>query len=136
MLKPDETRGWWTGYAGPLVIHAAKHKTLAGRDYNPELTLNLGLDWFDSLPYGSLIGVVDMGPAWLALHLAGTRDPEQRMWGDYRSRGDDGKRRYAFPFACQRLFSTPVPWGGRQGFFEVPGEIIVQALARKEGPCQ
>lgn len=116
MVKPDETRGWFTNVREPVAIHAAKHDDRRiQEEYGPSLAA-LGLKW-SSLPFGAIIGsveIVDCLPAWKL-----EREPWQKFWGDYRQFGDDGKERFAFVLRNPIKFTEPIPWKGKQGFFEV-----------------
>ena len=129
-LKPYETRGWKTDYRGPLAIHAAK-KVFTYKDYPipyyQEVCLRLKRAGFPfyALDYGKVLCVVDLVDCVPTGKLRG-RIGDCEFWGDFRDKGDDGKDRYAFKLenvllipALKRPAVT-----GRQGFFNVPDNII------------
>jgi hypothetical protein len=129
-LKPDETRCWPTALRGPIAIHAAAKVTRPDVDYDPKLDEILaqftGRRTAD-LPRGALLGWMELNQCRPAVEVARHRSTAQQLWGDYRERGDDGKRRYAWVFGDTRiLLPCPIPWKGMQGLFEVPSSLFPQ----------
>ena len=124
MVKPDETRCWWTSVRGRIAIHAAKHQ-LKGDDrhHYGSMLLPLGLRWHE-LPYGCIIGTVELAHCISAKVIAKNREDWQLVWGDYRDVGDDGKERFAFVLRNPIRLPRPVPWKGSQGFFVVPDSLF------------
>ncbi len=140
-LKPIETRHWKTGYRGPLAIHAAKNKTGDLVDFfndkrlRPENAASLfkaGLNTFDDLPLGAIIGTVDLvdcvptAPACDAvIPLALTNSARfakfchPGMWPTVEQWGDFSPGRFGHCFANIRKFDEPIPYKGAQGFFNV-----------------
>lgn len=122
-IKPDETRGWPTKVRGRVAIHASKRDDREIRN-NYELRLApYGLRW-SRLAFGSVLGTVEIVDCVAAHEVAVKREDWQLIWGDYRIFGDDGKRRFAFVLRDPVKFKAPVPWTGRQGFFNIPDEVI------------
>lgn len=118
-LKPDETRPWRTGIRGPIAIHASRRK-MSHEDacfYGPFLRC-VGLNWL-FLPLGVILGTVEIADCRPAEVVALERTETQRFWGDYRAIGDDAKKRYAIELRNPIKFTEPIPWRGRQKFFEV-----------------
>lgn len=118
-LKPDETRPWKTNIRGTIAIHAAK-KTLPleeSRRYWMQLNA-LGLS-YGTLPFGAIIGTVELVDCRPTLDAVKMRKEWQLFWGDYRDVGDDGKSRWAWELRNPVRFTKPIPCVGRQGFFEV-----------------
>lgn len=124
-VKPDETRGWSTHYRGPLAIHAAKYvmTSPSKRQYETALAW-FGLRW-DQLPFGCIVGVVELVDCRPAPDVARERTEWQRFWGDYREIGDDGKKRYALTFKNPVKLKVPLPYKGKQGFLEVPDHLLL-----------
>jgi hypothetical protein len=139
-LKPYETRGWKTDYRGPLAIHAAK-KPFRYQDYPidyyHEVDKRLKAAGFPlyALDYGKVLCVLDYGKVLCVVDLVDCvptgqlrgRIGDCEFWGDFRDKGDDGKDRYAFKLENVRLIPAlkrPAVTG-RQGFFNVPDELIV-----------
>lgn len=134
--KRIETRGWETSYRGPLAIHAAKkwdgelRETLRRPIFRGALHEVLGwhqLRVLDShklvnvLPHGMVLCVVDLVncvPIERAI-AAGISLPEYQ-YGNY------APGRYAWKLENVRPL-TPFEFKGRQGFFEVPDEMVAAA---------
>jgi activating signal cointegrator 1 len=114
-LKPDETRHWPTKVRGRIAIHAAKRRMDA--EARLRSTLLIGSMNLNDMPFGCLIGTVEI--MYCVKTETVRRPPWQEAWGNY----DAG--RYAFVLAGPQLFETPIPYIGRQGFFNVPDELIV-----------
>lgn len=122
-MKIDETRHWPTNVRGLIGIHAAK--SLEGlRGFEPSelpdtltvpgvpLTAVIG----GKMPLGAIIGTVRIATCWRTEIVSSLRSDVQLSWGDY----DEG--RFAFELVDPVLFSEPIPYRGRQGFFnaEIP----------------
>ncbi len=116
-LKRNETRSWATSYRGWLVVHAAKRWTREQRDLLETLPLAdlLRMDDRD-LPLGAIVGKVYLKGSWptdrfFPNHIEGA-------WGDY-SHG-----RYVWPASEHVEFTDPIPFRGRQRFFDVPDSLL------------
>lgn len=134
--KIHETRGWFTAYRGPLAVHAAQRK-FTKREYE-EMAPNLrriveaefGGHWAQDLPYGAIIGVVDL------IRCLNTSDVFDTFWfsrdttapDDYCC-GDFDPSRYAWRRGAFRLLDSPIPYKGQQGFFDVPDALLERAAA-------
>ena len=123
-LKPDETRSWqlplWA-VDTIIAIHAAKRDTTAERWIWDEIAdtsdleafRNVGVNNYAGLPRGCIIGTVVFEPSIrLDSMIRRCRTPAQMEWGDY----SDG--RFAWPVKKAVLFPEPIPYIGRQGFFD------------------
>lgn len=112
-IKTVENRPWPTSYTGKLLIHAGKTMWPYGipgeivRDYlQPQLP-------FDRLPFGTIIGAVDMvdcqsyGP-----HLAG--------W--------DASGPWCWMFENAEQFEHPFPCRGKQGLWYLSDEVVREML--------
>lgn len=118
-VKADETRGWSTNVRGTIAVHAAKHKLKPIHQATYEMVMrSLGMVWSE-LPFGCIVGTVEIVNCRPAEEVARERKDWQRFWGDYRAVGDDGKKRYAFELRNPLRLTSPIPCIGRQGFFEV-----------------
>lgn len=130
--KRHETRHWSTDYKGWLAVHAAKRFE---KDHPPELATLLriafGREWYRTLPCGALVGMVEM----IACHRTeDVWDHAQGLIGNEAGRARDDllcgnyeKGRFAWERGEMKLFSTPIPYVGRQGFFTVPDDVIARA---------
>lgn len=124
--KLHETRHWYWGYRGPLLIHAAKTRNA---DVKAALSDPMVQEAFrrhnfpiSGLAFGALIG---------KLEIAGCRRTENSLGigeGD-KTFGNWDPGRYAIHGARPKLWAESVPWIGRQGPFDVPDEVLAAAGA-------
>lgn len=137
-FKPYETRSWkpWQHLVGERIwIHAGKstadldeltdylHYAKAGGDSDPVweeyrgALREMGFTHLNELPRGCLLGTA---------RLVGYSPTEQlESPGVF---GNFGPNRYAWHFAEHQLLDTPIPFAGKQGFFDVPEEFKVRFL--------
>jgi hypothetical protein len=126
-LKRYETRGFSTDYRGPLAIHAAK-KLFNYKDYPLDYYQEVGRRFKEvdfplfALDYGKVICVVDLVDCTATANLRG-RIGNYEFWGDFRDKGEDGKRRYAFKLENVRVIPAHKRPSvtGRQKWFDVQG---------------
>lgn len=154
-IKYFETRGYPfpRSLRGQTVaVHAAKKRV------DLEEGARISMDWLlrqkgtslDALPYGSLLGVVELRAAF----QIGDRIPEtpRAVWDietlckarcpaavEHRIEdllGDFRLRRWAWEPTNRRVLSTPIPYRGQQGFFPInPATLseITRQLTTPEG---
>jgi activating signal cointegrator 1 len=115
-MKKIETRSWSTPYRGPLLIHAAKTFPVTARDF--AMTERALGRLPARLPFGALVGVVNLADVRRTESVIQEISAIERLYGDY-SWG-----RYAWMTDSFMAFDEPVPYKGKQGFFNVPDEII------------
>ena len=120
-IKKIETRNWSAAYRGPLLIHAGKSR--AGALFMTEAAIQKHISNFDALPFGAIIGrveLVDILPA-DSPHLTPPKMQaealEERAFGDYTA------QRFAWIFEGAVLFGKPVPARGMLQLWEYPGVI-------------
>lgn len=135
--KEHETRDWELHHRGWLLVHAAK--TRKGFDDVSEELDGITVDrfgsmWRHELPFGAIIGAVDIvdvqATSVILKHygkLADLRDGKE--WTDLQC-GNFGPRRYGFLRRAFRKFAQPIPYRGQQGPFNVPDEIVREAMGR------
>lgn len=134
--KKNETRGWDTNHRGPLAIHAAAsepgwvRKTFCS---SPELVQLLDLlgptvlpdfvkghtfpeDIFRALPRGAVLGSVEVIGT-VPTDYATTSWPERAL-------GDYSEGRFAWVTRNPVRLLEPVPWKGRQGFWNLPDHVL------------
>jgi hypothetical protein len=110
-VKRDETRHWPTNVRGRIAIHAAK--SLEGKkDIPEEWLLALGLSW-KTMPFGCILGTVDLETCWKTEDIVERRSRTQLQWGNY------APGRFAFELVNPVLLPEPIPYRGAQGFFNV-----------------
>ena len=126
--KVHETRGWWTNVRGEIAVHAAKKFAHAELDeeIHPIIRKHLGENWLAEVPIGAIIGkltLVDCKPI-TGREKTGARPAhvDDMVCGNWL----DG--RFAWERAPGfRVFNKPIPYRGRQGWFEVPDELVRSA---------
>ena len=134
--KTIETRGRYTHYRGPLVIHAAKHKVKSELDElgaRPMWIGALGLHQdkpIESLPFGALLAVCDLvdclpsDQCFGRIAMNTVRGIFPYHWTE-ESMGGYGEGRFGWILQNLRPLAKPVPFKAKQGFFEVPDELLV-----------
>lgn len=128
--KIHETRHWPTHHRGPLVVHAAKKLVSDCGELLDEICLErFGPYWRKELPRGALIGIVHLVSCQRVEELPPTPCPVPKADKDDWICGDFSDHRFAWKRGHFRVFDNPIPYVGRQGFFDVPDEIIPRIAA-------
>lgn len=115
--KVFETRSWYAGYRGPLLVHAAKKCDGEVLDYLNcsgfrEVMKRRGIE---RIAFGAIIGRVDLIGCSRMDRMPEPSDRE-RSWGNWapdRFSWERGPNPVIFP--------EPIPYRGSQGFFDVLG---------------
>ena len=129
--KKIETRGWGTRYRGPLAIHAAKkweplHVRGEAAAYDAFEAAGLPRNLRD-VPFGAVVAVCDLadciettgGAAMGFLANGVVVRPPEFYYGDY------SPGRFAWLLSDVRALPEPVPFRGRQMFFDVPDHLLI-----------
>jgi hypothetical protein len=102
-IKQYETRSWATSYRGPLLIHASKGKDEDARSLWDILQEDQDLKGspldqvlFDALPFGKIVGAVNMENCLNAMSVDFAPDRLDAFLGNY------GPGRFAWRFANPR----------------------------------
>ena len=122
-LKRNETRHWFPNYYRvpfDMVIHAARRWTRDEKDFTLYMRGVSPRTLPDEIPLGKLVGVVRVVAFTRTENL--DRTDLEETWGNYEA------GRWAWVTDNMRPFKTPIPWVGRQGFFEVPDDVVERAL--------
>jgi hypothetical protein len=128
--KNIETRSWWTGYRGPLAIHAAKIMPRTVREWveDPEAeeirrTLRAaGYASFDDLPLGQVLCICRLDRC--EKITAQNRPPWPELaFGDYTL------GRYMWHFAAVKRLDKPAPAKGAQGLWEWESASLAHRVA-------
>jgi hypothetical protein len=134
-IKRIETRSWHPKYSGPIAIHASKRRM---DEFGAQLLWqHAGFSPGDAIlatakfPYGSVIAVCNLdrsvqtmgGAASDFLYDGDVIKPPEYHFGDY------SPGRQAWFLSNVRKLATPIPWCGRQKWFEVPDALIEKAIA-------
>lgn len=132
--KRVENRTWFAHYRGPLLIHAGK--SLEWLDLVPDpdepLLDILSVDResgvrLGEMVLGAVIGIVELVACVSAKDiLSGDLEGYSLYSGLRDHKHVHGPWCHIYKNA--RRFKTPVPYRGRQGFFEVPDELLKEAL--------
>lgn len=119
-VKGVETRHWRTGYRGTFAVHASKLWTKDQRTFaSVEHTLGR---LPARLPFGCVVGVVDLVDVRPTAELALELPALERMYGNY------APGRWGWILKNPRQFAVPIPFKGKQSWFQVPDSAIEQAL--------
>jgi hypothetical protein len=124
--KNVENRTWRINHRGPLLIHASKSRRSYDRlDANAwERRFGVILPPWEELVKGAIVGIVEVVDC---VRTVGTRVGCNQVPGL-------GECLWAEPDAwCwvltnPRACAVPVPFGGKQLLFEVPDELVTDAL--------
>lgn len=122
-MKINETRHWPTKHRGWLAVHAALRfeRKFDADDPLPAICFkHFGPNWTRKLPVGAIIG---------AIYLEDCRQMTevQPCHQDDEECGNWSAERYAWRRSNDVVTIKPVPFKGRQGFFDIP-DLIVPVL--------
>jgi hypothetical protein len=125
--KRVENRPWSTDYRGPLIIHSGKSRNWIG-SYDPIVEKRLVHNFGAAVAVCNLVDCLGIspGPDGSLFHdpTAYDRYPWLRT-----HRHISGP--FCFILANLVPFPEPVPYGGKQGFFDIPDWDIESHLGRK-----
>lgn len=116
--KDTENREWATTYRGPLLIQAAKTRGVADeKDWLEELAeiCSVQVPEFDGYARGAIIGLVQLVDC--------VRDSKSLF-----ANADCWHLVLSSPLA----FRKPIEWKGQLGIFEVPDDVVMDAIVRAE----
>lgn len=118
-IKTIETRRWQTSHRGPMLIHASQRK--AGALVAAELPIAKHIPHFNQLPFGAIIGQVNLTAIRLInnLHLPVTEIARQSL--ELNAFGDETYNRYAWLLEDAVSFTQPVPARGHLHLWEYTG---------------
>ena len=140
--KPVENRGWNTHYRGPLLIHASRHFDVEDCRWIQDNSEELGI----KLPSGFLMGYL-LGVAELVKVIAkkdSVWDPIPGHPPDVGSQHNELEYMkkecpeyfspwfvgpFGFVLKNAKLFKLPIQYKGKLGIFDVPDEVVSNALA-------
>ena len=122
-LKRIETRGWATKVRGPIAIHASARRDRTVMEFLkmhlPMFRMRLLLDGDLVFPFGAIVAVADLVDVLPCdERLRSELGAVEEAFGDF----SDG--RFAWKLANVRALPRPVPFKGRQGFFNVEEALL------------
>jgi hypothetical protein len=124
--KIHETRSWPMHLYGPLLVHAAKARKAMRPDEHHSFLVEIledefGGHWAKDLPMGAIVGVVEIIDCKPTEEVYTDKDgaPSDDYWC-----GNFAPDRFAWKKGRYQKFERPIPYTGRQGFFEVPLDVI------------
>jgi hypothetical protein len=116
--KGVENRTWETLYRGPLLIHAGKSRQwLEGDNYGIPLT---------KMVFGAIVGIVEVVDCFHAM-LSRAASEKRHPWlaGHQHVEGP-----FCHVYGSARKFAEPIPYRGAQGMFNVPDELVREAIEK------
>ena len=120
--KLHETRTWETLHRGWLLVHAAKRQPTVAEIKAFDTALEGAM--LRGMPRGALIGAVYI--EWCRRcddELRSSLSRADALCGDF-SNG-----RFAWRRSDTRAFANPIPYVGRQRFFEVPTSVLASNIS-------
>lgn len=123
-VKTIETRSWPTKHRGPLLIHAAKTQEEMSTIYfneDREILERIGKTSQDFV-FGAIIAVVDLVDCQSTELLKHNICEVEALLGNYES------GRFGWVTRNVREFIQPIPYRGMQGLFDVPDEVVREAI--------
>lgn len=126
--KVHETRHWSTPVRGTIAVHAAKRflKNDLGDDLISILEDHFGIHWPMKLPTGALLGTLNL------VDVLPTAKPPRGL-GNNAAHGEDyvcgdwNDGRFAWKRGAYHVLKTPIPYVGRQGWFDVDDALLKEA---------
>lgn len=128
-VKVHETRHWPTNNRGWILVHAARRPVddMGGTRLDGICDGLFGNHWGMDLPRGAIVGavkLVDCVPTEkIAFNLLNQGDAEDYECGNFES------GRYGWRASEHRKFANPIAFRGSQGFFNVPDDLVREAMA-------
>jgi hypothetical protein len=119
-----ENRTWATGYRGPILIHAGKRSTYIGPEQLQEY------------PTGCILAVADLGACLLVASMrAMSRSVLVPRLGKTIGKILDHAHTqgpWCWVLGNVVAFAEPIPFRGELGLFDVPNDLVADAIARAE----
>lgn len=118
-LKVSETRSFRLPprlIGKRTAIHAAKRRARPGEGWaevDEAMEAKFGSRWQHALAYGAVIGTTTFTGCFATHEGPGPAHDMDSWFGDW------SEDRFYWPSQDPEVFSDPIPWTGRQGWFEV-----------------
>lgn len=122
--KRVENRTWETLYRGPLLIHAGKStKYLKGWDASK----------LPPMRFGFIVGMVDLAECFNTCEFMGPEsgwNPRIAKQFPWLPKHQHTEGPFCLVLANPRRFENPIPYAGCLGLFNVPDEIVSEAIRK------
>jgi activating signal cointegrator 1 len=115
-LKKIETRSWQTAHRGTLLIHASLGRK--GKILCSEPPFSKYIADFDTLPFGAIIGQVQLEEIVPVESLFYTDEKLNALTLEEKAFGDYTKGRYAWMLSEPLVFDDPIPVKGGLSLWE------------------
>ena len=121
--KIHETRHWYTPVRGWIAVHAAKRREKIDQFDALSIVCDraFGDCWRSDLPYGAIIGMVEIEDVYSTWKNGESQHEDE----DDLICGDFSPGRYVWRRGSFVKFTTPVPFAGKQSWFDVPTSIAI-----------
>jgi hypothetical protein len=120
-VKKIETRSWQTAYRGTLFIHASLGRK--GKALMNEAPFSRYINDFDSLPFGAVIGHVQLNDVVPVENLFYSDTKLNALTLEEKAFGDYTKGRYAWLLSEPTTFAKPIPVKGSLGLWPFNGTM-------------
>ena len=121
-LKTYETRHWATSPKPCLAIHAAKRWTGDERHFSAVMAQVHDTPALEAPPLGAVVAVCDLTAC------LRTEDVRNKLSARELDFGNYGEGRFAWQLTNIVALKEPVPYTGRQGFFEIDDDTSARIL--------
>lgn len=123
--KRIENRKWSTTFRGDLLIHAGKSRDWLALNEDGTEDEEYEIPLAD-MAFGAIVGVCKMVDCFNN-EMAAERESafRRRLWLQSHEHREGP---FCFVLSQCRAFKTPIPYRGTQGFFDVPIDVVREAI--------
>jgi hypothetical protein len=139
-VKRVETRSWGTNFRWPIAIHAARRKSADQRylfgqflglhSFQEAFEKHMAFDYddFDQLDFGSVVAVCELVDCIrISEDLSSPcLDPRVAMTDTEFALGNYAPGRFAWLLSNPQCIEPPVPFVGRQRFFNISATLLLK----------
>jgi len=121
-IKTIETRNWATKHRGTILIHASKSE--AGSIFEHDLPIKKHIQNFEDLPFGAIIGKVDIVEVIPANQLAINDEEIDNLTFENKAFGTYSEKRFGWILENAVQLKLPIALRGMMNVWNVPDRII------------
>ncbi len=129
-IKRTENRTWPTAHRGKLLIHAGKSTKWLKLSHDGKSDRRYDLP-IDQLQFGMIVGICDLVGCVELLDAGKPHIHKQWPWL-LQHKHASGPVLWIVENALR--FVEPIPWRGEQGLFDVPDNVVRDAISTARGP--